>query len=192
MNVTFNKLAVLQKVQKMAAKVIEHTALELQKAIKLKLNLHNSSLSAGLHSSPPGSPPGKQSGALARSIQAVNDTTDANKPRWIVGTKMKYAKILEFGGPIRPVKSKYLAVPLGEDGYRASRSVSGNIRELNLTLRVTKTGKLFLGKVTRAGFKALFILKRSVYLPARPYFRPAIDEQRYVFQQEFRRRGLVK
>lgn len=79
---------------------------------------------------------------------------------------------------------KYLPVPLGPDGARAMKKAKGDLRSLNLTpLRIN--GKLFLvkwkGSTKRGGakpVKPLFLLVKSVYLPARPYFRPAIAEQR--------------
>ena len=65
--------------------------------------------------------------------------------------------------------------------------ISGNIRSLNLELIRTKNGKLMLVKYLVKGQKAakgsksakgyqyviLFVLKKSVYLPARPYMRPS-------------------
>jgi len=97
----------------------------------------------------------------------------------IIGTNHPAAKILHLGGTIRPKNAKYLALPAGAktrtlmrqygltpraciegmkaDGY----SVWFNFARggANIMARKGKKGQLFL----------LFILKRSVTLPARPF-----------------------
>ncbi len=193
MKVEFNKNAAISKIQKAAAQVVATIAVDLQGRIKTKLAAHNSSLTGGLNASPPGSPPGNRTGALLRSIDAINVTTDANHPHWRVGTKLPYAKIQEYGGRIRPKNVKYLPVPIGASGVRALREAAGkSLRTLNLKVFKAPNGKLFLYRPADPGAKKkdrridklLFRLVKSIYLPARPYFRPAIAEQRLALKAE--------
>jgi phage gpG-like protein len=82
---------------------------------------------------------------------------------------VQYAAIHEFGGTIRPVNAKYLAIPV----TKAAR-YAGSPRRFG--------GKLHAQMV--AGGGALvdengdiqYALKKSVTIPARPYVRPAVDE----------------
>lgn len=172
--VKFDRAKIMARIQKKVGEAVVIAALDLQADIKARLNLNSSNIGAGGLPSAPGEPPAKNTGALARSIQAIpaSDTT-AMKPHWVVGTNIVYGKIQEYGGLIRAKKGKFLAVPMGLDGRRAARSVNGDIRKLDLHVVRQKTGKLFLVKWTGKVMKALFILLKSVYLPPRPYMRPA-------------------
>jgi phage gpG-like protein len=86
-----------------------------------------------------------------------------------IGTAQVYAAIHEFGGVIRPKSSKYLAIPLTS----AAKGVPGP-RDYPGTLRFVpgNNGGVL---VDEAG-DAQYALRTSVTIPARPYLRPAIDE----------------
>lgn len=174
--VKFDKMAFMRKVTQSVSKAVAGSAIELQEEIQHQLSLKSSSITSGGTPSLPGLPPALNTGALRRSIVAKNITTEQLKPTWRVGTNLIYARIQEFGGYIHAKKSKFLTIPLGVDGRRAARNAKGNIRSLNLTFLVVN-GKPFLGKFLKrakaAIFKPLFILKKKVYLPPRPYMRPA-------------------
>lgn len=196
MKMEMDRQKIMDRIRGEVSRVIATNAITIQKAIQAKLNQGNSSLTAG-DASPASAPPANRTGALMRSIQAINTTTEPNKPKWTVGTAAVYARIQEYGGRIHAKKGKFLPVPVGADGRRALRESNGNLRSLNLTLIRTKAGKLLLVKTLSKGERAvkggerakgamtkiLFVLKKEVFLPARPYFRPAIAEVSAKLQQ---------
>lgn len=185
MNVSFDKAKFMQKVTQKVLGAIAISAIELQETIRGKLNLASSNIGSGGHPSTPGNPPAKRTGALARSIQAVNITKNPLMPTYRVGTNNVYARIQEYGGRIRAKKGKFLPIPVGVEGQRAAKAANGDIRKLNLRLVRTKGGKLLLVK-DEAGTKKgkgarsqiLFVLKKEVYLPPRPYIRPAYAQMK--------------
>lgn len=192
MSVEFNKQSIMNKLRKEVRAAIHASAINLQDRIQEKLNLHSSSLTSGGVASPPGSPPGNRTGELSRSIQTVEDTKDPNKIVFRVGSKVKYARIQEFGGRIVAKRKKFLPIPIGIAGAQAMKRAKGNLRNLKLRVLRTAEGKLFLVKDNKESkrrgqtFKVLFKLVKSVVLPARPYFRPAIAEHRIALRQEFK------
>ena len=179
MKMEFNKLSAIESIRRKVTRAVASSAVELQERIKERLNRKASNIGNGGTPSEPGGPPAKKSGTLARSIQAIDVTTDQNKPTWRVGTAEKYAKIQEFGGRIVPKKAKFLAVPVGVAGQRAARDAKGDLRSLQLRVQRTASGKLLLVRDVggrHAKTEILFVLVKSVTLPARPYFRPSIAE----------------
>jgi phage gpG-like protein len=177
MDVKFNRQKIVARVQKAVDAALYAGASSLETNIRESLKRQNSSISAGGIPSAPGEPPATGTGRLSGSIVAIKaDDWTETKPHYRVGTNIKYAAIQEYGGRIAAKKGKFLAVPLGVDGRRAAREAKGvSLRNLKLTLLRVK-GKLllvrFAGKA-RAAMKPLFILLKSVILPARPYMRPA-------------------
>ena len=119
--------------------------------------------------SSPGTPPGKDTGTLGRSIQV--DASKITSLRVRIGTNLPYGRIQEFGGVIRPKKVQRLPVPLNREAKLLQRR--GSLRSANLTL-IPRRGKdsLLVRKTKGGGIKPLFILKKSVTLPARPWVRP--------------------
>lgn len=184
MSVQFNREKIMQRLRVAVSQAIAKSAIELQAAVKAKLNLHASNIGNGGIAAPAGGPPGNRTGSLSRSIQAKDITAEPLKPTWRVGTNMVYARIQEMGGRVRPKKGKFLPVPIGVDGMRAMARAKGNLRSLDLTLLRTKAGKLLLGKwkgtKRSQTFQPLIILVKEVYLPARPYMRPAYNESKGV------------
>lgn len=82
------------------------------------------------------------------------------------GTDVEYAALHEFGGTVQAKSSKYLAIPVGS--YRGSPRKHGD-------LKVRKTGGGNLVMVDEAGV-VQYVLKKSITVPAKPYMRPAADE----------------
>ena len=78
--------------QKMAKKALDAAAVVLQTAIKVELNKGG----PGAPSRPP-NPPHKQTGTLGRSIQIDDSKNFGPKPSVRVGTKLVYARRLEYG-----------------------------------------------------------------------------------------------
>ncbi len=181
MKMTYDHNKIVNRIRKMAMAEVSKSAIEIQKIIQGKLNLSASNIGNGGTPSTKGSPPANRTGALMRSIQAVNVTVNPSIPTWRVGTKIKYARIQEFGGTVEAKKHKFLTIPIGRDGQRAATKAKGDLWSLHLT-PIREKGKLYLAEVRYVGgniktkVKFLFLLVKSVYLPARPYFRPAIAE----------------
>jgi len=123
--------------------------------------------------SPVGGPPGTVTGNLRRSITA----TPAKNGRAIVGTNARYARIHELGMDVlKPTTKKYLTIPVSVAAAKM-RSNTGDLRTQNLTFRKgPNRGVAFLFRTTKgknARSELMFVLKRSVRMPARPFLRPA-------------------
>jgi len=106
-----------------ACAAIAAGAIFIQAETKKNLNRHNSGSPAKPSKpSSPGRPPGKQSGALSRSIQV--DLSDCkNKLIARVGTNLIYARIQEFGGMITAKTAKFLKFMLPDGTWRMVKSV---------------------------------------------------------------------
>jgi len=85
---------------------------------------------------------------------------------------VKYARLQQFGGEVRPKKKRYLTVPINKaaEGRRAKEFENTFIRDGVIYQR---TG--------RRSVRALFALKKRVYIQPRPFFviRPE-DRERAV------------
>jgi hypothetical protein len=88
------------------------------------------------------------------------------------GPDVPYAAIHEYGGIIRPVRRKWLAIPLpiartaaGVSRYQTPRDVPG------LRFMLSRRGNALL--VDKKGVP-WYILKKSVSIPRRPYLLPAL------------------
>jgi hypothetical protein len=140
---------------------------------------------SGSSPSSPGSPPGTADGGLRRSIMTV--TVAPLHVR--VGSNVFYGAVQEtgnWGRPIVPVRKKFLLIPLSREARRIYRNQAGsgpgksarNIPGLKLIPRRGKPPLLVKeqGKTNGArwAWKPLFILKKSVKLPKRPWALPAL------------------
>lgn len=122
--------------------------------------------------SPVGGPPGTVTGNLRRSITA----TPAKNGRAVVGTNARYARIHEDGGTLKPTTKQYLTIPVSVAAAKM-RANTGDLRTQNLTFRKgPNRGVAFLFRTTKgknARSELMFVLKRSVRIPPRPFMRPA-------------------
>ena len=130
--------------------------------------------------SAPGTPPNVQRNSLRKGI----DHTPAKDGVAIIHTsKTTYAAIQEFGGVIRAKGKRFLPIPLSFEARRIQER-EGGLRSSGVPMHVirTKAGKLLLVKrlIRRGknatkliGSQAMFVLVKSVRLPARPYMAPA-------------------
>jgi len=118
--------------------------------------------------SPAGKPPGKDTGTLGRSIQV--DAGKADQLRVRIGTNVPYGRIQEFGGTIRPKNVKRLPVPLNREAKFMQRR--GSLRSQSLTLIPRRGKDPLLVVKTKNGMRPMFVLKKSVTLPARPFVAP--------------------
>lgn len=116
--------------------------------------------------------PLRDSGGLLASINHRVEGSAA-----VVGTNHVAAEILHNGGTITPKRAKFLAIPAGKE-------TRAFMRQYGLTPRACIEGmkaagyKVWVAKsviMARKGKTgkplALFLLRRSVTIPARPFFR---------------------
>ncbi len=180
----------LDRIRKNVQRSLAASAVILHTEIKNQLNKGSSP-----PPSAPGSPPHKLTGALGQSIQVDLRGVREKTPRARVGPnlfRVPYARIQELGGTIVPKKGKYLAVPLGEEGRKASQSAgAAGLRSLNLVF-IPRRGKLpLLARKIGKRIKPLFVLVRSVTLPARPYLKPSAQLARPAIRKQFTSKKLL-
>lgn len=174
---------VLARIRKNVRRSIAASAIILQTETKNQLNK-----GASPPSSAPGSPPHKLTGALGQSIQTDLRGIREKNPRVRVGPslfRVPYARIQELGGTIIPKKGRALAVPIGAAGRKAARDAGGSLRSLNLIFIPRKGQAPLLAKKVGKRIKPLFILLKSVTLPARPYLKPAAQLARPQIRKQF-------
>lgn len=123
----------------------------------------------------PGTPPAVQTGTLRRAIQK---TPSVRGVVYVHTSGIPYAGKLEYGGTIKPTTKQYLAVPLGREGKRIRRDAKDTLYNSNRNLFVIRSKKGNLLLMERHGKRQKvtprFVLKRSVYIKARPFMRPAL------------------
>ena len=106
---------------------LRRAGLLIQKSVRAKLNLRSSN--RGKTPSPPGEPPAKDTGTLARSV-LVDYSRIGGFPRGVVviGSKLKYARIHEYGGPVRSGDGVFLmpARPYFRPGILAAKNDARN------------------------------------------------------------------
>ena len=96
-----------------------------------------------------------KSGKLHDSIHHV-----VSGEQVIVGTNLKYARILHEGGIIKPLSAEYLAIPLtSEAATKKPREYQSTFIQKNVIFRSLDNGEI----------EALYVLKKQVTIPARPY-----------------------
>jgi len=145
----------------------------------------------------------RRSGNLARSVGAEVRMVGPMTLRLVgfVRSTAPYARIHEYGGVIKPKKAKFLAIPLQKTrGGAASFASAMGPRNYpgKLTFVVSKKGNLLLGLVLykggkQKGFKPLYVLKRSVYIPPRLGLRATfMDEVRETWRELRSTLGKIK
>jgi phage gpG-like protein len=118
-----------------------------------------------------------RTGDLRRSIRAqpVERTVAGVRGKVIAGQDLPYAQIQEYGGTIVPVKAQYLAIPIGDTLTPAGVPRFGP-REAEAAGYKTFIAKnIIFGTKPGEAATPLFVLKKSVDIPARPFMRPAFD-----------------
>jgi hypothetical protein len=134
-----------------------------------------------------------RSGDLRRSMAAMPVEEDAHglTGGMLAGQGLKYAPLQEFGGTILPVNATMLAIPMEEAltsagvarfaprdaeaaGYE--RVFFSNVGS-NLMMWGVKDGQMF----------PLFLMVRSVTVPARPFAGPTLDANRAWIEARIKR-----
>lgn len=120
----------------------------------------------------------KRTRTLARSIHW--EILEADNVHVVVGvgTDLEYAKIQEYGGTIVPKEKQFLAVPLTEGG----RAIEGARNFEGLRVVMGKSGQS--GVLVDKQGTAHYALVRSVTIPAQPYLRPGLDQNRGAARDE--------
>lgn len=135
----------------------------------------------------------RKSGLHVRTGMLLNSITSSKRisldsAGMVVGEigpeNVKYAPIHEYGGTIVPVNKQFLAIPIG-----ANRRPDGMARISTQEL-MNGLGKSFIRKgiiYLNEGKKItpMFVLKRSVTIPARPYLSTALAAQQDNIVKEF-------
>jgi hypothetical protein len=106
---------------------------------------------------------------LAGSIHLEVTESNDNQCVVAVGPDKLYGRIQEIGGTIRPINGKFLAIPLSGEAnkYESPKNYPGKLHFVG-----DDGGGILADKEGNA----IYALKTSVTLPARPYLRPALDE----------------
>lgn len=163
-----------------------------QRAAQTCASLVRRGLGRGAPGTPsqPGTPPNTQTGLLRNSI----NVRQVGPGFYRTLSAARYSRIQEFGGTIRPVRAKALPVPLNHAAKVILQRSGGNLRAALPNARViNRPGKppLLVGRekfASQKGYKGgkrvidrsrpVFILKKSVRLPARPFFGPVLNRNR--------------
>lgn len=126
-----------------------------------------------------------RSGRLRNSVVTAQETVGSTERLYLKAgggqADVRYAALQEYGGVVRPVNAKFLAIPLspartraGVSRYKSPRDVAG------LFFFRAKSGKAYLGMRTgkgkRAKVKAWFALVPSVTIREKRYMRDAMDQ----------------
>lgn len=184
------------------ARGLRASAVVLQKEVHANLSKSGGGKQVFGRHAAPGQPPMTQTGHLRHSWQLGNRNAvmDQSKAKAVptaivrVGSNVKYAAIHEFGGFIH-AKSKLLTVPLNEQAWKMLKD-RGTVRGMPLrfvparkgkadmntvgylvsTIALTKRGKHAKRKAALPKGAYMFVLKRRVWIPRRPYVRPAVKK----------------
>ena len=113
-----------------------------------------------------------RSGALIRSIK----TPEPRRTPWGLEAEVvadsRYARMHEEGGVIRPKRAKFLAIPL-VPGLTSPRNQYGTF-----VFRAS-SGKLIIARRSPGGgLEPLYVLKKQVKIPDRPFLKPALEDNR--------------
>jgi len=155
------------------------------KAFVNGLTLATLEVEAGLRiATTTGSPLKSRTGRLSNSIGSRVQTTSVGVQAIIGsgvgrGERVPYAGIHETGGTIRPKNSKYLTIPL-KAAKTAGGAPRGKARDFSNTFVLkAKSGQLLIVQKTgKDSLTPLFVLKKSVKVPASRYMSKTLAAKR--------------
>ncbi len=109
------------------------------------------------------------------SVGSVESDSETISVSVFAGQDLPYARAQEYGATIRPKRSSFLAIPIGEALTPAGVARFGprEITANGYSGSFVAHGVIF-GTNGRGHAEPLFALKRSVTIPARPFMRPAL------------------
>jgi phage gpG-like protein len=162
----------LEKLEKIQATL---TPVMLGIAVKLAKHIERDKLAGQvLH---------RRTGKLARSILGTMES-NASSVDAIVGTKTEYARIQELGGTVTAGKtSQWLTIPLEAALTGAAVMKYPKARDYPNTFfkrGAASGGKnlILWQKLAANKIVSLFLLRKSVNIPARPYMKPSLQEMK--------------
>ena len=130
-----------------------------------------------------GTPLHVRTGNLRNSINVGPIQESASEIRGPVGTNALYAAIQNYGGTITPKSAQYLTIPLdaaktpsGVARFSA-RQIIANPGEGGYKSTFFRNQVLF-GVQQGGTIEALFALKSSITIPARPFMEPGLESVR--------------
>jgi len=177
-----DKLTMIVDMARLQALTLEASNIGLGRAcdVLVKFIKNSFTRTSWFHPSPAGRPPGTVTGNLRQSIQSTNPERGYAR----VFTNWKYAAKQEEGGRIKPTTKKYLTIPMSVRAAQM-RANTKDLRTQNLTfVKGRNPGIAFLwqtvGKGKSQRSELMFILKRSVYLPPRPFMKPAAQNPQVI------------
>ncbi len=150
-------------------------------------------------SGPTGSTSLRARSARLRDSITSRLTIEAGVPVGTVGTKVIYGRTHEFGGTIRPRRGRFLTVPLPAAltpagvGRFTARELINNPEQAGFTGTWIAKSIIFgrRGRTQRSRPVPLFVLKRSIKLPARPFLLTSLigarQEIEAIFGEELAR-----
>ena len=132
---------------------------------------------------------GRKTGKLRRSIHH-KISIFGQEYRLVIGSHgVKYARILEKGGWIKPKRAKMLAIPLkGVQGTPEQYRIMGGT-----FIFKSKKGTLFIAKKKgKRSLALLFVLKKKVKIPPFQWLEQSIDQKRPLLERMMRPDELLK
>ena len=121
-----------------------------------------------------------RTGNLRRSLQEKRAKKVQERSNEIIGTvgsNLKYAAIHEYGGTIRPKRTKWLAIPL-KAALTARGVARGGPRDFkNTFFAMSKNGNLIMFSKSMGSIIPLFALKKEVKIPKNPYMKSGLKEK---------------
>jgi len=122
-----------------------------------------------------GNPLKRRTGRLAQSITSLVTRTEKDIIGR-VGTNVKYARLHEYGGEIKPKRAKWLTIPLAAAKTPAGVA-RGRARDFeNTFFKFSSAGNLILFQRRGDNIIPLFLLKKSVTIPKRSYMGSTLKE----------------
>ena len=134
-----------------------------------------------------------RSGALKRSIQPgeVKFSSDEVSGELLVGQKLKYARIQEFGGDIQAVNVTWLTIPVGPMLTPAGVSRYPSIRDAGKQwdLRFIVSRRIVLGrkKGSQGDWQLVYVLRKKVTIPARRFVQMGVKKFQPTFIRDTER-----
>lgn len=126
-----------------------------------------------------------KSGELRRSIKYKMGGTKNDIRSEIGSWGVIYARILERGGTIRPKRVQYLTIPLpGVKGWARNYENAFFIK--------SKKGNLLLVQSEGKGLKPLFVLKKSVQIPAFEWLEKSVQARRAELRRMMSKSELIR
>jgi len=126
------------------------------------------------------------SGELKRSINP-----SATKSSVIIGTNKPYAAIQHFGGTITPKSKQYLTIPIGLS--RQEQRQGKRAKDFSDTfIARSGAGNLIIFQNVETGIKPLFLLRKSVTIPPRPFMVIQEEDEDEILRQYSNHIELLK